>query len=87
MLRRSEPCPHYKEGRIWREVIILTTLTHGAQGKPAALSEVWDRSDGKAKQLLEMTGDFNINGEAKEKLDARIAAIAKRRRHPEFSES
>jgi hypothetical protein len=34
-----------------------------------------------------MTGDFNINCEAKEKLDARIAAIAKRRRHPEFSES
>jgi hypothetical protein len=76
----DKPCPADKQGRTWREVILLTTLSNAAQGKPVPLSEIWNRADGKATQSLEVKGDVDINGNIEQELAAKLDAIANRRK-------
>src|SRR5262245_37311436 len=38
-----------KEGRTWKELIVLATLKLAMKGNAAALREVWERVDGKVR--------------------------------------
>ena len=49
-------CPADKKQRTWSELIVRATLQLAMKGNPAALHEVWDRSEGKLKQSLEHSG-------------------------------
>ena len=43
-------CPSDKQGRTWKELIVLATMKLAMEGNAAALREVWERNDGKIHQ-------------------------------------
>ena len=47
--------PDDAEGRTWRELLILATVRLAVQGNKTALTEVWNRSDGKVAKEVELT--------------------------------
>ena len=50
--------PADKEGRTWKQLIVLATLRLAMKGNPAALREVWDRVDGKVRQDISLDVDL-----------------------------
>lgn len=48
-----------REGRTWKELIVLATLRLAMKGNPAALREVWDRTDGKVRQDIGLEVDVS----------------------------
>lgn len=62
----DQPCPNDANGKTWREVIILATLSHGIRGNAPLLKEIWDRIDGKATQPLEHQGGITVTQEPQE---------------------
>lgn len=48
--------PEDKEGRTWKEIIVIATLKLAIKGNATALKEVWDRVDGKQTQSVNMNG-------------------------------
>lgn len=44
--------PQDKKKRTWAELIVIATMKLAIKGNPAALREVWDRIDGKAKDTV-----------------------------------
>lgn len=51
----DQASPQDKEGRTWKELIVLATLRLAVAGNRTALREVWDRSDGKVTKQFEVT--------------------------------
>ena len=47
--------PDDAEGRTWRELLILATVRLAVQGNKTALTEVWNRSDGKVAKEVALT--------------------------------
>jgi len=43
-------CLSDKQGRTWKELIVMATMKLAMEGNAAALREVWERSDGKIQQ-------------------------------------
>ena len=43
-------CLSDKQGRTWKELIVMATMKLAMEGNSAALREVWERSDGKIQQ-------------------------------------
>lgn len=53
--------PQDKQKRTWAQLIILATMKLALKGNAAALKEVWDRIDGKIKDLpIEEEKPFQI---------------------------
>src|SRR5262245_51780822 len=58
--------PADKEGRTWKELIVLATLRLAMKGNAAALREVWQRVDGKVRQVI--GGDVDLHTEISRRL-------------------
>src|SRR5262245_64931630 len=58
--------PADKEGRTWKELIVLATLKLAMKGNAAALREVWERVDGKVRQVI--GGDVDLHTEISRRL-------------------
>jgi hypothetical protein len=56
----SRPYPNDPEGRTYAQVIADKTVELAAKGEIAAIREVTDRLEGKAKQSIENTGDVRV---------------------------
>ena len=54
--------PDDKEGRTWRELVVLATIRLAIQGNSTALKEVWDRLDGKVAQAIAGEGGEPLAG-------------------------
>ena len=50
-------CPEDKEGRTWKQLIVLGTMRLAIQGVPVALKEVWERIDGKVPNPVTVEQD------------------------------
>ena len=71
--------PADKEGRTWKELIVLATLKLAMKGNAAALREVWDRVDGKVRQDIGV--DVDLNAEINRRLlEARQRLVEWRQR-------
>ena len=64
-----------KEGRTWKELIVIATLRLAMKGNPAALREVWDRVDGKVRQDLGV--EVDLHSEITRRLQAGRARAAR----------
>jgi len=64
-----------KEGRTWKELIVLATLKLAMQGNATALREVWDRVDGKVRQDIGINAD--VSAEINERLHAARLRLAR----------
>uniref|UniRef100_A0A6M3JXB4 DUF5681 domain-containing protein n=1 Tax=viral metagenome TaxID=1070528 RepID=A0A6M3JXB4_9ZZZZ len=45
-------CPDDKDGKTWKELIVIATMRLAIEGNKAALKEVWERVDGKVPQAI-----------------------------------
>ena len=54
-------CPTNKQGKTWKELIVIATMAQAVKGNPAALREIWDRMDGKVTQPISSDSDQPIN--------------------------
>ena len=45
-------CPDDKDGKTWKELIVIATMRLAIEGNKAALKEVWERIDGKIPQAI-----------------------------------
>jgi hypothetical protein len=43
-------CPGDKQGRTWKELIVIATMTLAMKGNATALKEIWERMEGKVTQ-------------------------------------
>lgn len=60
-LEIDTPCPDDREGRTWRELLVLSLMRLAMKGHPTALKEVWDRIDGKVPlRMNEEQGPLEI---------------------------
>jgi hypothetical protein len=48
-------CPQDKEGRTWRQLLVIATMRCAIKGESAALKEVWQRLDGRVAQSIDLT--------------------------------
>ncbi len=74
--------PRDKHGRTNLQILVDALIEEANKGELPAIKEVIDRVEGKAVSSIEVTGEDGgpIEVDAIKKLDARIAAIAKRRK-------
>lgn len=75
--------PADKEGRTNLQILVDALVEQANKGKLHAISLIADRVEGKAVTPVDISGGLDINGNAKELLDARIATIVTRRRKKE----
>lgn len=53
----EEKCPQDKQGRTWKQLIVISTLQNAMKGNASAQKEVWDRYDGKLKEHVDIGAD------------------------------
>ena len=64
--------PADKEGRTWKELIVIATLRLAMKGNAAALREVWQRVDGTVRQ------DFGVDVDLHSEINRRLAEARQR---------
>src|SRR5262249_2297212 len=73
-----------KDGRTWKELIVLATLKLAMKGNAAALREVWDRVDGKVRQDIGV--DVDLHSEINRRLaEARQRLLEAQRRDEQLN--
>src|SRR5262245_32131764 len=71
--------PADREGRTWKELIVIATLRLAMKGNAAALREVWQRVDGTVRQDIGV--DVDLHTEITRRLaEARQRLVAVRQR-------
>jgi len=64
--------PADKEGRTWKELVVIATLKLAMKGNAAALREVWERVDGKVRQ------DIGVDVDLHTEINRRLAEARQR---------
>lgn len=68
----EQKCPTDKQGRTWAQVIAAGQAEAARSGKTDAAREIGDRTEGKVKEKLDITGEVNFS------LSERIAKARQR---------